>query len=92
MSGAAHIIGPALLLQSDQFHFYNKSPGVVPDMPSIHVYMHEGRTVEQKKGLVEDITAAIVKNTGAPAEATEVIIHDVPRTNWAVAGKLASES
>ena len=39
-----------------------------------------------------DITAAVVKNTGAPAEATEVIIHDVPRTNWAVAGKLASES
>ena len=60
-------------------------------MPSIHIYMHEGRTVEQKKGLAEDITAAVVKNTGAPADATEVIIHDVPRTNWATAGVLASE-
>ncbi|MFP6594492.1 MAG: 2-hydroxymuconate tautomerase [Dehalococcoidia bacterium] len=61
-------------------------------MPSIHVYMHEGRTVEQKRGLAEDITAAIVKNTGAPAEATEVVIHDVPKTNWAIAGKLASDA
>ena len=61
-------------------------------MPSIHVYMHEGRTVEQKRGLAEDITAAILKNTGAPAEATKVVIHDVPKTNWATAGKLASDA
>ena len=33
-------------------------------MPSIHVYMHEGRSVDQKRGLAEDITAAIGKNTG----------------------------
>ena len=61
-------------------------------MPSIHVYMHEGRTVDQKRGLAEYITAAIVKNTGAPAEATEVVIHDVPTTNWSTAGKLASDA
>ncbi|MBT3943085.1 MAG: 4-oxalocrotonate tautomerase [Chloroflexi bacterium] len=61
-------------------------------MPSIHVYMHEGRSVDQKRGLAEDITAAIVKNTGALAEATEVVIHDVPKTNWSTAGKLASDA
>ena len=54
--------------------------------------MHEGRSVDQKRGLAEDITAAIVKNTGALAEATEVVIHDVPKTNWSTAGKLASDA
>ena len=85
------IIGPAQALRPVLDHVQIAITGVVSNMPSIHVYMHEGRTIEQKKGLAEDITAAVVKNTGAPAEATEVIIHDVPRTNWATAGKLASE-
>ncbi|MFW6195662.1 MAG: 2-hydroxymuconate tautomerase [Chloroflexota bacterium] len=60
-------------------------------MPSVHVYMHEGRTQEQKKALVQDITEAVVKNTGAPADATEVILHDVKKSDWAKAGVFASE-
>jgi hypothetical protein len=37
-------------------------------MPEIIVYLLEGRTIEAKRELVKDITAAVVKNLGAPAE------------------------
>ena len=59
-------------------------------MPVVIVEMWEGRTIEQKKQLVEGITDSFVK-IGAPAEAVHVIIKDNPKHNWATGGKLASE-
>ena len=60
-------------------------------MPVVIVKMLEGRTIEQKRGLVEAVTEAVMKHTGAPAEHIDVIIEDRPRSNWAKAGKLYSE-
>jgi 4-oxalocrotonate tautomerase len=60
-------------------------------MPVVVVEMWDGRTVDQKKILVEGITETFVK-IGIPAEAVQVVIHDVPRQNWGLGGKLASES
>ncbi len=37
-------------------------------MPEVVVYLLEGRTLEQKRGLVKDITAAVVKNAAVPPE------------------------
>ena len=59
-------------------------------MPVVIVEMWEGRTVEQKKQLVEDITASFVK-MGTPVQAVQIIIEDIPKHNWAIGGKLASE-
>ncbi|MFC1937467.1 2-hydroxymuconate tautomerase [Chloroflexota bacterium] len=59
-------------------------------MPVVIVEMWEGRTIEQKKQLVEDITASFVKG-GTPAEALHIILKDNPKHNWASGGKLASE-
>jgi len=59
-------------------------------MPVVIVEMWEGRTIEQKKQLVEGITSAIVK-IGVPSEAVHIIIKDNPKHNWASGGKLASE-
>jgi 4-oxalocrotonate tautomerase len=61
-------------------------------MPLITVQMYEGRTVEQKRELVAALTDAICRITKTTPEATQVIIQDVPRHNWASAGKLASDS
>ena len=61
-------------------------------MPIIRVEMFAGRTMEQKRELVAALTEAIVRIAKTTPEATEVIIHDVPRHNWAAAGKLASDS
>ncbi len=59
-------------------------------MPVIIVEMWEGRTIEQKKQLVKDITSSFEK-IGTPKEAVHVIIKDIPKHNWAIGGKLVSE-
>jgi 4-oxalocrotonate tautomerase len=60
-------------------------------MPIVIVKMLEGRTAEQKRGLAQAVTEAVMTHTGAPAEHIDVIIEDHPRSNWAKAGKLYSE-
>lgn len=60
-------------------------------MPVVIVKMLEGRTVEQKRGLAEALTEAVMKHTGAAAEHIDVIIEDHPRTDWAKGGKLYSD-
>ena len=59
-------------------------------MPVVIVEMWEGRTIEQKRQLVEDITSAFVK-IGTPPEALSIILKDNPKHNWGHNGKLASE-
>jgi len=60
-------------------------------MPVVIVKMLEGRTAEQKRSLVEAVTEAVVKHTGAAAEHVDVIIEDHARTDWAKGGKLYSD-
>ncbi len=59
-------------------------------MPVVIVEMWEGRTIEQKKQLVEGITSSFVR-IGVPQQAVHVVIKDNPKHNWAIGGKLASE-
>ena len=59
-------------------------------MPVVIVEMWEGRTIEQKKQLVEGITSAFAK-INTPPEAVHVILKDIPKHNWAIGGKLSSE-
>lgn len=59
-------------------------------MPVVNVEMWEGRTIEQKKQLVGGITS-VMANMGIPPEAIHIIIKDIPKHNWAIGGKLASE-
>jgi 4-oxalocrotonate tautomerase len=48
-------------------------------MPEIIVHCVEGRTPEQKKALCADITAAVTKHFGAPADAVTVSIVEARR-------------
>ncbi len=43
-------------------------------MPEIIVYAVAGRSADQKKGLMKDITDAVVKNFQVPADAVTVQI------------------
>ncbi|HLH24181.1 MAG TPA: 4-oxalocrotonate tautomerase [Chloroflexota bacterium] len=61
-------------------------------MPIVTVQMYEGRTVEQKRALATALTQAMVDIAKTTPEQVHVIIQDVPRTNWAQSGKLASDS
>ena len=60
-------------------------------MPTYHVEMIEGRTLEQKKKLVAEITRVSVEILGGAPDSVDIIITDIPRSNWATGGKLWSE-
>jgi 4-oxalocrotonate tautomerase len=60
-------------------------------MPEVIVYAVEGRSVEQKRGLVKDITAAVVKNFGVPVDAVVVTISETTKDNKAKGGVLFSD-
>ena len=60
-------------------------------MPVIRVEMFKGRTPEQKKAMVKEVTEAFVRTAGGTPEAVHVVITDVEQSHWAVAGVLASD-
>jgi 4-oxalocrotonate tautomerase len=55
-------------------------------MPEIIVFCAEGRTQEQKKGLMKDLTDAMVKNFAVRIEAVTVQIVESPKINKAKGG------
>jgi 4-oxalocrotonate tautomerase len=60
-------------------------------MPTYHIEMMEGRTLDQKKKLVEAITRVTVEVLGVKPESVDILIADIRRENWATGGKLWSE-
>ena len=50
-------------------------------MPEVHVYMAAGRTDEQKRRMMFDITRALVDNLGCPQEVVTVQIIEAPGTH-----------
>ena len=58
-------------------------------MPTVIVEADEGRTIEQKRGLVKDITDAVCKHFKVPPEAVSIYIHEGRKENRGKAGKLA---
>jgi 4-oxalocrotonate tautomerase len=60
-------------------------------MPTYHVEMMEGRTLEQKKKLVAELTRVSVEVLAVTPESVDVIITDIKRENWATGGNLWSE-
>jgi 4-oxalocrotonate tautomerase len=55
-------------------------------MPEVIVHMAAGRSPEQKKALMMDISQAVMKNTGAPLDAVTVSIIEAPLTDKMKAG------
>lgn len=60
-------------------------------MPTLHLEMHPGRTLEQKRAFVREATRAAVETLACPQESVDVVIIEVPRDAWAKAGKLLSD-
>ncbi len=55
-------------------------------MPLVEISMLTGRDAETKERIISEVTDAVVRTSGAPAEAVTVIIRDVPPGDWARAG------
>jgi 4-oxalocrotonate tautomerase len=60
-------------------------------MPVVTVQMWRGRTPAQKTALVRAITDAMVAHAGAKPDNLHVILQEVPKENWALAGVLGHE-
>ncbi|WP_321870527.1 4-oxalocrotonate tautomerase [Paraburkholderia tropica] len=60
-------------------------------MPTFHIEMFEGRSVEQKRELAAALTDTTCKVLGVDASSVDIIFHDVKPENWATAGKLWSD-
>jgi 4-oxalocrotonate tautomerase len=60
-------------------------------MPEVYVHAIEGRSKDQKRALIKDITDAVVKNFGVTADAVLVEIVESSRDNKAKGGVLFSE-
>ena len=60
-------------------------------MPFAQIFMIEGRTEEQKRAVIEKVSAALVEATGTPIANVRVWIQDVPKENWVIAGVSAKD-
>lgn len=60
-------------------------------MPTLHVELFAGRTVEQKRALAAALTEACVKTLGGSPDGVDVIFRDVERHDWATGGRLWSD-
>ncbi len=61
-------------------------------MPAIMIRVDEGKTIDQKRGLVKDITDAVCKNFNVPPESVSIQIQEGKKENRARAVKLAIDS
>ena len=60
-------------------------------MPLAHIHMMEGRSDDQKRAVIDKVTAALVDAIGVPAETGRVLITEVPKTQWGIGGKSAKD-
>ena len=58
-------------------------------MPLVTIKADEGRTIEQKRGLVKDITEAVCKNFNVKPDAVTIHIVEGKKENRGKGGKLA---
>ncbi|MBN8969163.1 MAG: tautomerase family protein [Rhizobiales bacterium] len=56
-------------------------------MPEITINLAAGRTDEQKRGMMADITTALVKNLGVDPEAVVIQINEAPLSHKMKGGK-----
>jgi 4-oxalocrotonate tautomerase len=61
------------------------------NMPEVVVYLLEGRSIEAKRGLVKDITTAVVNNLGAKPEVVTVSLVETPKINKGKGGVLFAD-
>jgi 4-oxalocrotonate tautomerase len=60
-------------------------------MPMVSVTMFPGRTPDQKRAMVEEVTDALVRTCDAQRGDVWVVINEVSREHWSLGGKLYSE-
>ena len=60
-------------------------------MPIIRVEMFPGRTEDQKRELVKELTDAFVRTAGGKPDSVFVVLTDIEKNHWGVGGELCSD-
>jgi 4-oxalocrotonate tautomerase len=60
-------------------------------MPDVHISWLAGRTVDQKRKVVEGITKVRIEEAGAKPESTHIVFVDIPHTDFASGGMLVAD-
>ncbi|MEA0970942.1 4-oxalocrotonate tautomerase family protein [Candidatus Megaera venefica] len=58
-------------------------------MPLINIQMIKGRTLEQKRKLIETVTKAVCDSVNVSPEKVRIVITDLELENYSISGKLA---
>lgn len=61
------------------------------NMPLVHIDLIEGRSTDQLRQLVKDVTSAVSKNTGAPAEHIHIVLNEMRPDRYSDGGVLRSD-
>ncbi|WP_026690941.1 tautomerase family protein [Alteribacter aurantiacus] len=51
-------------------------------MPIAHIHILEGRTVEQKRNLIKEISVSLSENLEVSKDRVKVLLHEMPDENW----------
>jgi 4-oxalocrotonate tautomerase len=57
-------------------------------MPVVRTEIYDGRSLDQKRQLVKEVTDVVARVTGNSPQGVHVIIDEVKRENWAIGGLL----
>lgn len=60
-------------------------------MPFVQIDLLEGRTTAQLATLMREVTDAGSHSLDIPADRVRILVRDVPRAHWAVAGTSYAE-
>lgn len=60
-------------------------------MPLAEITIVAGRTADQKRALLAEVTDAIHRAIAAPKETIRVVIREIPAEHWAIAGVSIAE-
>lgn len=61
-------------------------------MPLVQISMLTGRSSEQKRALLADVTEAVARNCKVAPEQVRILISELPAEHWAVGGVSIAES
>ncbi|MFX1674033.1 4-oxalocrotonate tautomerase family protein [Paraburkholderia sp. A2WS-5] len=60
-------------------------------MPIAHLYILEGRDDEKKERLIAEVSEAIHRAIDAPIDSVRVIITEMPKAHFGIAGQSAKK-
>jgi 4-oxalocrotonate tautomerase len=61
-------------------------------MPLVEITMRTGRTDDQVRALVSEVTEAVVNTVHVPAERVRVLVHELEASRIAVGGVTAADA